>query len=122
MIKQAELFLIEFYKSIRSLLIVIVFSKKHKITRCKKKKAIVLMNGPSLLGDIEEDNLSGDIYVSNDFASSKEFFILKPNNYVIVDPFFFKKMKGLLILRRYYLMQNGRLTYISQLNFKIRFL
>jgi hypothetical protein len=91
MIKQAELFLIEFYKSIRSLLIVIVFSKKHKITRCKKKKAIVLMNGPSLLGDIEEDNLSGDIYVSNDFASSKEFFILKPNNYVIVDPFFFQE-------------------------------
>ena len=91
MIKQAELFLIEFYKSIRSLLIVIVFSKKHKITRCKKKKAIVLMNGPSLLGDIEEDNLSGDIYVSNNFASSKEFFILKPNNYVIVDPFFFQE-------------------------------
>ena len=116
MIKQAELFLIEFYKSIRSLLIVIVFSKKHKITRCKKKKAIVLMNGPSLLGDIEEDNLSGDIYVSNDFASSKEFFILKPNNYVIVDPFFFQENERSVNIKKifkYYLNTYFLLVYLS---------
>ena len=91
MIKQAELFLIKFYKSIRSLLIIIVFSKKHTISIGKKKNATVLMNGPSLLVDIEEYDLSGDIYVSNDFATSKEFLIIKPNNYVIVDPFFFKE-------------------------------
>lgn len=91
MIKQAELFLIKFYKSIRSLFIVIIFSKKYTISKGKKKNATVLMNGPSLLVDIEENNFSGDIYVSNDFASSKEFLIIKPNNYVIVDPFFFKK-------------------------------
>ena len=49
------------------------------------------MNGPSLVNDIKQDDLTGDIYVSNDFAGSKEFLTIKPNNYVIVDPFFFKE-------------------------------
>lgn len=91
MINQAEKSLINFYKSIRSLLIIILFSRKNKMHTCKNNKSIVLMNGPSLVNDIKQDDLTGDIYVSNDFAGSKEFLTIKPNNYVIVDPFFFKE-------------------------------
>lgn len=82
-----------FFNSIQSIIFVLVFSK-FKIDKYTKQneQCIFMGNGPSLK-DLLEKNLdfirNKDIFVSNDFAKTKEFSIVKPNNYVIADPAYF---------------------------------
>tara|TARA_Y100001958_G_C21247189_1_gene578242 strand:+ start:5313 stop:6134 length:822 start_codon:yes stop_codon:yes gene_type:complete len=93
MIKKIESLFLNVYLNIRSLLIVLFFSKKSKINLSNSSNACILLNGPSLLNDLKKNKLRGEIYVSNDFALTDEFRIIKPNNYVLVDPFFFNNNK-----------------------------
>lgn len=84
-----------FFNSIQSIIFVLVFSK-FKIDKYTKQneQCIFMGNGPSLK-DLLEKNLefikNKDIFVSNDFAKTKEFLEVKPNNYVIADPAYFNK-------------------------------
>jgi hypothetical protein len=58
----------------------------------QNKKALVFGNGPSIRKFIEENksNLKDtDIFVCNGFAKSDYFEILKPSNYVLIDPLYF---------------------------------
>lgn len=57
------------------------------------KRALVLGNGPSLSDLLNENSKfdDTDLYVCNEFALSVYYETLKPTNYVIVDPVFFKE-------------------------------
>lgn len=57
----------------------------------KKKMSFVMGNGPSLKSDfhvIERVRSGIDLFAVNDFALSQEFTILKPNYYILNDPFY----------------------------------
>lgn len=62
------------------------------------KKAFVLGNGPSLKEVLETPKLrkeleEGDIIVTNRFATSDEFYKLKPAFYILMDPLFFDEQE-----------------------------
>ena len=44
----------------------------------KKKKILVLGNGPSLKKDLKKINVNNQLFVLNNFPSQKNFFKLKP--------------------------------------------
>jgi len=82
-------------KTISSLIMVFVFSRKTDFTKNKaNKKCIVLGNGPSLAHDLEN---KPDIFSSMDsmcvnfFAFSEYYEQIKPKYYVILDPNFWQE-------------------------------
>ena len=74
-----------------TILVVICFSKFKRIKKIRSSKKLhVLLNGPSLdtsLINIDKENF--DFFIANDFPRTDTFFELRPNKYLIVDPFFF---------------------------------
>jgi hypothetical protein len=81
------------YHTLFSIIKVIILSKFNvKIPHTENEICAVLGNGPSLKNafiDSEEFIKSSDLIVVNHFAVSKEYVLLKPRNYVLLDPNFF---------------------------------
>lgn len=70
----------------------ILYPKKTQFKRSKRKDSVIIGNGPSAMDEFDYiSNKDCNIICMNDFATSKYFFLLKPDEYFIIDPFFFKE-------------------------------
>lgn len=82
-------------KSFLSFIYVIMFSKfVTKLPQVKRTQIVFIGNGPSVNEVLSQSKVllnDCDIAVSNDFARCDLFYQLKPNNYYIVDPAYFRK-------------------------------
>jgi hypothetical protein len=66
----------------------------------KEEKCIVLANGPSLKTSLEKHPdffKEHPLVCVNTFSVTKEYSILKPGNYVILDPFFWKGKTDIIL-------------------------
>jgi len=71
-----------------------IFNLNNYPTLGKKKKTIIIVNGPSLKKDIKKILLKKnkfDFYAVNYFATTKIFKLIKPNYYAFADPIFWRK-------------------------------
>ncbi len=70
---------------------VIFISKKGlKVPLAQNEKVVILATGPSMKYDLSKIDLSNtDYFCVNFFGETPEFYTLKPNNLVLVDPAFF---------------------------------
>lgn len=84
-------FCTELTQSLMCLLRVLIQSDKFKLDfGCCNKASYILGTGPSLRIDLialnKLDRSKYNIYAVNEFYKTDDFFILKPENYVLVDP------------------------------------
>ena len=71
-----------------------ILKKRNEVKLKKINKIIILCNGPSLKEDIKKipQKISSiDIYAVNYYASTEDFFRIKPNFYFMADAIFFGK-------------------------------
>lgn len=83
--------LIVFFKALIKIILQSKWSVKYP--NSISNELVILGNGPSLNEDLEALNkigFSGDYMAVNFFAQTQLFEKLKPNNYVLADPLFFK--------------------------------
>lgn len=72
--------------------VLVMFQRPSALPSKKTKYCSVLGNGPSLKVTLEEDLeflKTTELFCVNNFASSDYYPILKPQNYVLIDPAFF---------------------------------
>lgn len=69
------------------------FSTRKKKKRCNNKKCFIVMNGPSLLKDIDiiKKSAPEDIFVANHFADSDFYENIQPNYYILQDHYFWEE-------------------------------
>lgn len=79
--------------AISILKVFILSNVKNKIPLASKKQCIVLGNGPSLKDSLDKhpDFFNDkELFCVNNFASSETYTLMRPRNYVIMDPSFWK--------------------------------
>ena len=85
------------YQTFLSLLKILILSKyKSKLPLSDQNECAILGNGPSLKKSLEiyhNEFKTKTLFCVNFFANTESFFLLKPANYVLLDPLFFKSEK-----------------------------
>lgn len=89
-----EVFLMNIYQSVVSLLKILIISKfKVVLPKKKNESCVILGNGPSLKESLNKNPnffKTQELFCVNHFAIASEFVELQPDNYVILDPNFFR--------------------------------
>ncbi|HWZ23095.1 MAG TPA: hypothetical protein VNW06_10605 [Cytophagaceae bacterium] len=104
-LKKFESFTAKIYSTSIGLLRVLLISKKrNEFPVPTEDTCIVLGNGPSLKDSIEENEAivkSKILFCVNHFSKSTYYSVYQPENYILLDPAFFKQKQNPLVIETF---------------------